>query len=312
MLATPWPISRRPPHVGEHTEEILGEDASTSTRPSAPCAVRRGGPFVLWSQVSIHTVGEAKLRWKVDARRKLRRRDNGSGIPSYWVRLQAREDPAMTKVEFFFDPMCPWAYQASRWIREVAGQRDLDIQWRFFSLEEAHWEPGKKHPWEREWSYGFSLLRIAAFVRRELGGNAAVGQFYARAGERLHESGCKVHTPDGARAVLDELGWGGALLDAVLTSDDSIEEVRSEHVHAVGAGVFGVPTLGFDDGRLLFGPVIAPAPTGELAVRLWDHLDALAAFPHLYELQRPKRNEDNLHIRSVFAPFARATDSAEQ
>jgi 2-hydroxychromene-2-carboxylate isomerase len=88
----------------------------------------------------------------------------------------------MTTVDFYFDVMCPWAYQASKWIRAVHAERDIEVTWRFFSLEEFNRNEGKKHPWERPWSYGWSLLRIAALLRRGADGNDAVGQFYAVAG----------------------------------------------------------------------------------------------------------------------------------
>lgn len=36
------------------------------------------------------------------------------------------------RIGFHFDVMCPWAYEASVWIREVRGATDLQIDWRFF------------------------------------------------------------------------------------------------------------------------------------------------------------------------------------
>ena len=69
-------------------------------------------------------------------------------------------------VDFHFDVMCPWAYQTSRWIREVRDLTGLEVRWKFFSLEEINRVEGKKHPWEREWSYGWSMLRIGALLRR--------------------------------------------------------------------------------------------------------------------------------------------------
>ena len=59
-------------------------------------------------------------------------------------------------VQFYFDPMCPYAYQTSVWIRDVREQIGLDITWRFFSLEEVNRVDGKKHPWERPWSFGWA------------------------------------------------------------------------------------------------------------------------------------------------------------
>ena len=58
--------------------------------------------------------------------------------------------PEITSVDFHFDVMCPYAYQTSKWIREVRSQNGIEINWRFFSLEEVNQVEGKKHPWERE------------------------------------------------------------------------------------------------------------------------------------------------------------------
>src|SRR5258708_37765955 len=72
----------------------------------------------------------------------------------------------ITTVDFHFDIMCPWAYQASIWMRDVRDQLGLEVRWRFFSLEEINRADGKKHPWEREWSYGWSMMRGGARLRR--------------------------------------------------------------------------------------------------------------------------------------------------
>ncbi|BCI52230.1 hypothetical protein NIIDNTM18_15080 [Mycolicibacterium litorale] len=58
-------------------------------------------------------------------------------------------------VDFHFDVMCPFAYQTSRWVRSVRDETGLQVNWRFFSLEEINRQEGKKHPWEWEWSYGW-------------------------------------------------------------------------------------------------------------------------------------------------------------
>ena len=87
------------------------------------------------------------------------------------------------RIGFHFDVMCPWAYQTSLWIRDVRRQNGLQIDWRFFSLEETNREEGKKHPWEREWSYGWSMMRIGAYLRRQ--DPALLDEWYARAGRAL-------------------------------------------------------------------------------------------------------------------------------
>ena len=83
-------------------------------------------------------------------------------------------------VDFHFDVMCPYAYQTSRWIREVRDLTGLTVNWRFFSLEEINRQEGKKHPWEREWSYGWSMMRIGALLRRK--SMADLDAWYGRAG----------------------------------------------------------------------------------------------------------------------------------
>ena len=72
----------------------------------------------------------------------------------------------ITSVDFHFDIMCPYAFQTSLWMRDVRDQLGVEVQWRFFSLEEINRSEGKKHPWEREWSYGWSMMRVAALLRR--------------------------------------------------------------------------------------------------------------------------------------------------
>ena len=215
-------------------------------------------------------------------------------------------------VDFHFDVMCPWAYQTSKWIHEVAKVRPVEVTWRFFSLEEVNREDGKKHPWERHWSYGWSMLRVAALLRRGghgLDGNEAVGRFYGVAGRSLHEDGLKVHTPEGVAAVLAEIGLDPALVDAAIADDTTHDDVRADHDAALALGGFGVPTLVINTGEgrtPLFGPVITPAPTGEEAGRLWDLVAGWTEFPHLYELRRPKTAADWEHIGASFNPYLAA------
>ncbi|GIX47547.1 MAG: hypothetical protein KatS3mg131_1758 [Candidatus Tectimicrobiota bacterium] len=209
-------------------------------------------------------------------------------------------------IDFHFDVMCPWAYQASKWIREVRAQTGLEIRWKFFSLEEINRAEGKKHPWERPWSYGWSLLRIGAWLRRRAMDD--LDRFYAAAGRALHEEGRKVHLPEGAKAVIAELGFDPQLVDDALADPTTHDEVRADHEAAVARGGFGVPTLVFPDGTALFGPVITPAPTGAAALRLWDLTLGWCEFPHLYELRRPKTAADFAHIEAQFAPYYQARD----
>ena len=193
-------------------------------------------------------------------------------------------------VDFHFDVMCPYAYQTSLWIREVSRLTGLQVNWRFFSLEEINRVEGKKHPWEREWSYGWSMMRIGALLRRQ--SMADLDAWYARAGRALHVEGHKPHERSVARHLLAELGMDPDLVDAAIADPSTHDEVRAEHQRVVDANGYGVPTLFFPDGQCLFGPVLVDPPTGDAAVRLWDAVVAWTEFPHLYELLRPKTSAD--------------------
>ncbi|MEM8904345.1 MAG: DsbA family protein [Actinomycetota bacterium] len=210
-----------------------------------------------------------------------------------------------TTVEFHFDVLCPYAYQTSKWIRSVRDEIGIEIDWRFFSLEEINRIEGKKHPWERPWSYGWSMMRIGAMLRRH--DMADLDRWYERAGRALHEEGHKPHEPDVARHLLGELGLDPALVDAAIDDSTTHDEVRADHDRVVGAGGYGVPTM-FLDGECLFGPVLIDPPTGAAAVRLWEAVVTWIEFPHLYELQRPKTSADEQAITATFRPYLEARD----
>ena len=209
-------------------------------------------------------------------------------------------------VDFHFDVMCPYAYQTSLWIREVAAQTGLTVNWRFFSLEEVNRQDGKKHPWERDWSYGWSMMRIGALLRRT--SMADLDAWYGRAGKALHVDGHKPHEKSVAEHLLAELGFDPRLVDAAMADPTTSDEVLTEHRRVIDAGGYGVPTMFFPDGQCLFGPVLIDPPTGQSAVRLWDAVLAWTEFPHLYELQRPKTAADERLIGETFRPYLEARD----
>ena len=210
------------------------------------------------------------------------------------------------RVVFHFDVMCPWAYQTSLWIREVRRQRPLDIEWRFFSLEEVNRVEGKKHPWEREWSYGWGMLRVAAMLRRT--DMDSCDRFYEAAGRALHLQARKPHDPSVAKEILAEIGLDPSVVDAAIADPTTHDDVRTDHEAVVALGAFGVPTILFEDGTPLYGPVVTPAPMGDEALALWDLVTLWRRFPHLYEIKRPKSGEDMLHIADSFRPYLAARD----
>ncbi len=217
---------------------------------------------------------------------------------------------APASVDFHFDVMCPWAYQTSLWMRDVRDQLGLEVNWRFFSLEEINRREGKKHPWEREWSYGWSMMRVGAMLRRT--DMSLLDDWYLVAGTALHVDGRKPHEPEVARHLLREMGLEPGLVDDAIADHTTHDEVRAEHEKVVAAAGYGVPTLFFPDAdgseQALFGPVLIDPPRGDAALRLWDLVCGWLEFPHLYELQRPKTKTDEQAIAAVFRPYIEARD----
>jgi len=209
-------------------------------------------------------------------------------------------------IGFHFDVMCPWAYQTSLWIRDVRRQNGLQIDWRFFSLEEINRTEGKKHPWERDWSYGWGMMRVAALLRRTSMDDC--DRFYAAAGRALHEEGRKPHNPEVAAEILSDLGLDPALVQQAIDDQTTHDDVKADHDAVVSSGGFGVPTLVFDDGSSLYGPVLTPAVYGDDALELWDIVQRMRRFPHLYEIKRPKSEADLVHIQQQFTPYLTGRD----
>ena len=216
-----------------------------------------------------------------------------------------------TKLAFHFDVICPWAYQTSLWMREVRDRQGLEVDWRFFSLEEINRLEGKKHPWEREWSYGWSMMRIGALLKRE--DPVLNDAWYLRSGTALHVEGRKPHRPEVARDLLVEMDLDPGLVDLALADESTHDDVRNDHDQVVSMGGWGVPTLVFpgaedDDSRKLFGPVLIDPPTGEAADRLWNLVLGWLEFPHLFEMQRPKTEADLTAVANVFRPYIEARE----
>ncbi|BBX59504.1 hypothetical protein MSHO_48490 [Mycobacterium shottsii] len=210
-----------------------------------------------------------------------------------------------TVVDFHFDPMCPFAYQTAVWILDVRAQLGITINWRFFSLEEINRAEGKKHPWERDWSYGWSLMRIGALLRRS--DMLLLDQWYEAIGHELHVLGGKPHDPAVARRLLGDIGVEPAVVDAALDDPSTHDEIRAEHQRVVDANGYGVPTL-FMDGQCLFGPVLVDPPTGADALKLWNVVSGMAELPHVYELQRPKSAADAELIGQSLRPYLDGRD----
>lgn len=210
-------------------------------------------------------------------------------------------------IEFYFDPVCPFAWMTSKWVRTVAAQRDYRIEWRFISLRmlNAHLDYDTQFPPDYETGHtaGLRLLRVAARARAEHG-RAVVGPLYEAISSEVFDSpGAAELTADqrGSRAfvepLLAKLGLRAELAGA-LEDTGWDAEIRAETDHALsltGKDV-GTPIIHFQppDGTAFFGPVISRLPSDSDAVRLWDHVVGLAGFPGFAELKRSLRERPQL------------------
>jgi 2-hydroxychromene-2-carboxylate isomerase len=210
----------------------------------------------------------------------------------------------ITSVDFHFDVMCPYAFQTSLWMRDVRDQLGLEVRWRFFSLEEINRVEGKKHPWERQWSYGWSMMRVGALLRRI--DPKLVDDWYQVAGTALHVEGHQPHRREVAEHLVAQMGLDPLIVGQAIDDPTTSDEVRADHDRVVSFGGWGVPTLVFDNAHALFGPVLIDPPSGPAALRLWELVTGWLEFPNLYEIQHPKRREDLQAIAKAFQPYLEA------
>jgi hypothetical protein len=204
----------------------------------------------------------------------------------------------VTNVEFYVDPSCPWAWITSRWVAEVAPQRDLTVRWRSYCLEiRDDYGVASSVPEEfREralagHAISHRMLRVfeAARVRS---GEAAVDALYTEWGRRFFVGG---HARDDA--LLAECVAACCLdLDLVDAAGDEKWDApiveAMQVAYAFGGPKTQTPTIVVraDPPHGFKGPVMAPAPTGEAALRLWDAIFVLSEQPGFFEITRPRAN----------------------
>lgn len=198
--------------------------------------------------------------------------------------------PHRVAVDFWFDPVCPYTWITSRWLREVERVRDVDVRWRVMSLAVLN-ERRAVDPEDPEGLYGEYMKapgRICAAVRARYG-NAALGRYFDALGQRIH--GCQDWA--GTGAALADAGLP-AELEAVAMTTEYDAAVRASHeagVELVGDDV-GTPVLAVEGAGALFGPVVSPAPRGEAAGRLWDGVVLMAGVDCFHEFKRGPAEPD--------------------
>ncbi|GAA4676794.1 hypothetical protein [Nocardioides nanhaiensis] len=215
-------------------------------------------------------------------------------------------------VRFWFDPVCPFAWLTSRWVRTVQSQRDLQVEWSLISLRllNKHVDYDAQFPPEYEAGHtaGLHLLRVFAHVRDDHGPDA-VARLYPAVSGRIFDSApgtFDTHRPGVARRVLaealDDVGLPAGLVDHLddASRDAQIQSETDEALALTGKDV-GTPILHIapPEGAAFFGPVISRLPSDEDAGRLWDHVVGLATFPGFAELKRSLRELPQLRALGV-------------
>ncbi|MEU1074815.1 MULTISPECIES: DsbA family protein [unclassified Streptomyces] len=203
-----------------------------------------------------------------------------------------------TPVDFWFDPLCPWAWMTSRWMLEVEKVRDVEVRWHVMSLGVLNEDRLDELPE----SYRDFLVNRAwgpvkvVMAARQKHGEEVLGRLYTALGTRIHNqdlgSGREVLV-----AALEEAGLPADLADYAEVDNSAYEfdaELRASHKEGidkvgqdVGTPVIAVP--GADGEQIaFFGPVVTPAPKGEAAARLWDGTLLVASTPGFYEIKRTR------------------------
>lgn len=190
-------------------------------------------------------------------------------------------------VDFWFDPVCPWAWITSRWMLEVEQVRDVDVRWHVMSLAVLNENREGLSERYREFTvkaWGPVRVLIAATERH---GDGILLPLYTAMGTRFHNRQQKEYD-EVLPAALAEAGADADLI-AAAESTDYDAAVRASHeqgISRVGNEV-GTPIVSVG-GASLFGPIVTPIPRGEAAGRLWDGVLLVAACPGFYELKRSR------------------------
>lgn len=207
---------------------------------------------------------------------------------------------AAVDLEFFFDPVCPWAWITSRWVKEVQQLRQYSVTWRPISLKvlnannTADWYNDQYKRWH---SMGHEALRIAAHLESTLG-NQAVDAMYTACGIESHANRRRDDFAASTEVFMSEV-LAKARLDPSLVRfafDESLDAfivAETEIALSRTGRDVGTPIMTFKPGAenegSFFGPVIARIPRGDEALRLWDAVETLATTPGVAELKRSLR-----------------------
>ena len=191
--------------------------------------------------------------------------------------------------DFWFDPACPWAWIASRWMKEVEKVRDVDTSFHVMSLAYLNQDQDVADDCRDFLETTWGAVRVCT-AAEQAHGQEALDRLYTELGTRFHVRGEKRDRAT-IESALTAAGLPVELADAMDSEDydEALKKSHHEGMDQVGTEV-GTPVIAAE-GAAFFGPVVTPAPKGEAAGRLWDGVRLVAATEGFFELKRTRTEE---------------------